>query len=674
MNNKTDIDVRYVSPLKKICMTIGELPASYLETMSYYEMLVWFVEFLKNQVIPTVNNNAEAVSELQALYEELRKYVNNYFDNLDVQDEINNKLEAMAESGQLTDIIAQYLGLAGMFVFDTVADMKAAENLVNGSKCQTLGYSSVNDNGGAIYKVRTVTNNDVIDEGSIIALNDENLVAELIVIKDVNVLNFGYEIEDITYNNVTYSCKNVTDAINNAITYLGNKKGIQIFFPDDTYLIDETITLTDKLVGFYGNSLLVKTVDYNIGNFKQKIFTNINGSVFTGGKCTVKGLNFMNILETNENTAIFSTNCIEDASQCHINNYDTVFSSLGGVAMVKNNYFLNCRKYFVNGNLSDSIVTDNYINANPSAAETICFNSSTVGMSLISGNFIDFFKKAIVISTQATGDRIVDNTFDYIYKAIDVGGATGLTISNNSFNHISNTYYERLGYQSTDPEATSAWICIETRSTIRGLSITGNTIENVDKFINIPSVDGNSSITCINNIIGDYSKYGTFAAGVNNNKLKFYDLNEKEYSVEPTKWNTYLNQIAYYNGFIYKNIGNIVKCIGTTQLIPSVSKNYTAAGGGNTTIDFTNCLSSGILSDVQIQVRTTRAYYTPQTAIFSISRIGNSLVITELFNNSDANYKINASASGLTLTISFSGTVESDTSASKQVVITNYLN
>ena len=172
MNNKTDIDVKYVSPLKKICMTIGELPASYLETMSYYEMLVWFVEFLKNQVIPTVNNNAEAVQELQSLYEELRQYVNNYFDNLDVQDEINNKLEAMAESGQLTDIIAQYLGLAGMIAFDTVADMKLAENLVNGSKCHTLGYRSVNDGGDALYKIRTITNDDVIDEMTIIALYD----------------------------------------------------------------------------------------------------------------------------------------------------------------------------------------------------------------------------------------------------------------------------------------------------------------------------------------------------------------------------------------------------------------------------------------------------------------------------------------------------------------------
>ena len=123
MNNKTDIDVKYVSPLKKICMTIGELPTSYLETMSYYEMLVWFTEFMKNQMIPALNTNAEAVQELQTLYEELRVYVNDYFDNLDVQDEINNKLEAMAESGQLTDIIAQYLGLAGMFVFDNVSLM-----------------------------------------------------------------------------------------------------------------------------------------------------------------------------------------------------------------------------------------------------------------------------------------------------------------------------------------------------------------------------------------------------------------------------------------------------------------------------------------------------------------------------------------------------------------------
>ena len=86
---------------------------------------------------------------------------------LSSQEEINNKLDEMAESGQLTDIIAQYLGLAGMIAFDTVADMKLAENLVNGSKCHTLGFYSVGDNGSALYKVRPVTNEDVVDESSI---------------------------------------------------------------------------------------------------------------------------------------------------------------------------------------------------------------------------------------------------------------------------------------------------------------------------------------------------------------------------------------------------------------------------------------------------------------------------------------------------------------------------
>lgn len=109
MNEKPKINIGYVSPLKKICMTIGELPTSYLETMTYYEMLVWFVEFLKNQVIPVVNNNSEATKELQTLFIELQNYVNNYFDNLDVQDEINNKLDEMLEDGTFAILVERYM-------------------------------------------------------------------------------------------------------------------------------------------------------------------------------------------------------------------------------------------------------------------------------------------------------------------------------------------------------------------------------------------------------------------------------------------------------------------------------------------------------------------------------------------------------------------------------------
>lgn len=43
-------------------------------------------------------------------FNDLRNFVNNYFDNLDVQDEINNKLDQMVEDGTLEEVINDYLG------------------------------------------------------------------------------------------------------------------------------------------------------------------------------------------------------------------------------------------------------------------------------------------------------------------------------------------------------------------------------------------------------------------------------------------------------------------------------------------------------------------------------------------------------------------------------------
>lgn len=169
-----------ITPFKHFCLSVGVIPSAYTDAMSYYELLEWLCQFLQETVIPTVNNNSEVVTELQNLFVQLQNYVSNYFDNLDVQEEINNKLDEMAESGQLTDIIAQYLGLAGLLCYNTVADMKVAENLTNGSFTLTYGHDTYNDGKGGKFKVREVTNQDVVDNYNIIALADENLVAELI--------------------------------------------------------------------------------------------------------------------------------------------------------------------------------------------------------------------------------------------------------------------------------------------------------------------------------------------------------------------------------------------------------------------------------------------------------------------------------------------------------------
>lgn len=95
----------------------------------------------------------ETVNEYIQKFNDLYDYVHDYFDNLDVQEEINNKLDAMVEDGTLQEIITDYLNTKAVFCFDTVADMKAATNLIDGSYARTLGYYAINDGGATLYRI-----------------------------------------------------------------------------------------------------------------------------------------------------------------------------------------------------------------------------------------------------------------------------------------------------------------------------------------------------------------------------------------------------------------------------------------------------------------------------------------------------------------------------------------
>ena len=63
-----------------------------------------------NEINAFEKNVNDIVDEYIEKFNELHDYVYNYFDNLDVQEEINNKLDAMAESGDLYEIMQPYFG------------------------------------------------------------------------------------------------------------------------------------------------------------------------------------------------------------------------------------------------------------------------------------------------------------------------------------------------------------------------------------------------------------------------------------------------------------------------------------------------------------------------------------------------------------------------------------
>lgn len=241
-----------VAPLKRICMTIGEIPTSYLETMSYYEMLVWFIHFLRDTVIPTVNENAEAVQEVQTVVMDLQTYINNFKDSIDQDMEeleeyvnnyfetvlpnlVNDKIDELVEDGTIESILLNYARL--IKVYNTHAEMIADKStFINGLRLKTLGYHSIGDNGGANYIVTNVEDNTKYQEDL-----ENNLYLEIIN-KEIFIDMFGCY-GDNTHDDSTN--------INLGLSYF--KK---INFSNKTYLISSQLNISNNDI--IGNNTTIK--------------------------------------------------------------------------------------------------------------------------------------------------------------------------------------------------------------------------------------------------------------------------------------------------------------------------------------------------------------------------------------------------------------------------------
>lgn len=197
-------------------------------------------------------DTAETVNDYIERFTTLYNYVHDYFDNLDVQEEVNNKLDQMVQDGTLQEIIGEYLNATAVWGFDTVADMKASTNLINGSFAKTLGYHTKGDGGAGMYKIRNITNDDVVDEGKIIEIGDagNNLIAELMIGDSVTPEQFG------AYGDGTHDDH---DAIALAFSHCK----VVNFIQSKTYLTGSTLTLTYQMILNGNNSLIIGNSDGN---------------------------------------------------------------------------------------------------------------------------------------------------------------------------------------------------------------------------------------------------------------------------------------------------------------------------------------------------------------------------------------------------------------------------
>ena len=134
-----------LKPFRYWCQKI--LPLVYDDSLSYYELLCKVVDFL-NKSMEDVETLNEDVTSVYASFSELQDYVNNYFENLDVQEEINNKLDEMADSGELDSIVSNIFGDLKSEISDLQTQINTTNSRINQLETtpgSTSGDAALND-------------------------------------------------------------------------------------------------------------------------------------------------------------------------------------------------------------------------------------------------------------------------------------------------------------------------------------------------------------------------------------------------------------------------------------------------------------------------------------------------------------------------------------------------
>lgn len=97
-----------LTPFKRCVLQNFPFIEQDFDALTNYGLLCKIVEYLNN-VISSQNQVTDNITLLNNAFIELKDYIDNYFENLDVQEEINNKLDAMAEEGYFDILIDEYV-------------------------------------------------------------------------------------------------------------------------------------------------------------------------------------------------------------------------------------------------------------------------------------------------------------------------------------------------------------------------------------------------------------------------------------------------------------------------------------------------------------------------------------------------------------------------------------
>ncbi len=522
------------------------------EALDYYTLICKLGEKI-NELVDANNDEDDNVKNLYDAFVNLYQYVVDYFENLDVQDEIDNKLDEMAESGQLEELIAQFLGTNALFCFDTLADLKAS-TLESGSYARTLGHTAKNDGGAGIYKITSVAPNtyyETLTSGLYAELIIQNVLNLKTINNDLQTALENFENVEITSNEKIENVENIL--LNDTGKYILNNLDLE--GTDDEALIYSS---TDFVEDTQTRELIVKNSNFDTYKYLQLGWSknvNVDNCKFSHAKGEETGEGYGLLLGHTLNANV--TNSIFDSCERH-----ALYCGMCGTLSIINNLFKNHRTGLLStqseavisiqrGTERVTITNNKFINNT-----TLDINVSTDDQStrqkiksvLIADNeFINTTGRNIKIGQTGTATDdinvgtcvIENNVFAKSDNAIsiDVYSCERLIIRNNSFYFgstgnviaINNTNDKLreivIEGNSFDGNYTNAIQLNE--SVLTGTTrviIRNNTYNTNGTYVNYSTVSGVTNPNLIiDTMLGDTLALGTTAGAINIKGAKIYN-------------------------------------------------------------------------------------------------------------------------------------------------------
>lgn len=364
----------------------------------------WFLQEF-NKLVTQWKAMQKNFDNLHDAFNDLKSYVQDYFKNLDVQDEIDNKLDELVNSGKFDTIIDNYFQKK-CNTYKTAINMINDVSLTSGCLCITQGYYTQGDAGNAMYYITDLPDSDVL----CVKLQN-NLYARL------------------CFNNYTINIRALgiinTDDIGALITALLKVKASKwhtIYLPYGTYtlntpIISENVT-NFKILGDYGSTVVNAKSDAI--RLYGSSYSEIENIIFKGNNENIGWALSDQNHDTQQDRSSFTkiTNCSFSNFKVSITidapsgyNY---FNNVNISKIPENGIGIRIGKFYKNtsGILPNYVYfTECNIDAKDSPYSTIC------GIEISCGQYIKFNKCDLANFKNSTA-LIVDNVVDTITNIV----------------------------------------------------------------------------------------------------------------------------------------------------------------------------------------------------------------------------------------------------------------